>query len=128
MVIMTLDMVVPPERWAEVLKTFKMFAGSVKVQEGCESCRVFQDLEDETKMAFVEEWGSQAALDRHLRSHDFKKIIAAMECAVTAPRIRFLTVSNTRGLDVIEAARTKTLSMGERGRRKPQAADGRVST
>jgi hypothetical protein len=52
----------------------------------------------------VEEWASQAALDRHLTSSADKTLVAAMESSARPPAIRFDQVEHRAGIEVIEAA------------------------
>ena len=52
----------------------------------------------------VKEWTSQEALDRHLTSSAYKTLVAAMELSAEPPTIRFDTVAQRAGIEVIEAA------------------------
>ena len=107
MIIVTLRIVVPPERRDEVLKTLRLFLGPTGVQPGCISCRFCQDIENENALTLVEEWESQADLDTHIRTDDFRKILAVMDISNEPPEIKFNTVSKTAGMEVMERVRGK---------------------
>jgi quinol monooxygenase YgiN len=53
----------------------------------------------------VEEWASHAALDRHLTSSAYKTLVAAIELSTRPPAIRFDSVAQRAGIEVIVAAR-----------------------
>ena len=55
----------------------------------------------------IEEWTSPEALYSHIRSDDFRKILAAMDLAATTPDLSFLTVSSARGFDLVAELRQK---------------------
>jgi quinol monooxygenase YgiN len=66
---------------------------------------MYQDDEDENTLSLVEEWTTEADLQRHLRSDKYRKVLAVMESAFEAPELRINTVSHVAGFEVIEAAR-----------------------
>lgn len=105
MIIVILRVAVPPERWDETIRTVRSFLGPTRVQPGCISCRFYQDTEELNVLTLVEEWESQEDLDRHIRSDEYRKILAVMDLADEPPQIRFHTVSDTGGIGVIKAAR-----------------------
>jgi hypothetical protein len=45
-------------------------------------------------------------LARHLRSEDYRLVLAAIEMSQEAPQLHFDTVAVRGGLEVVEAART----------------------
>jgi quinol monooxygenase YgiN len=54
----------------------------------------------------VEEvWEDQEHLDRHLRSDDYRNMLFVTEMSVEPPEIRFRTVTDLAGLEIIEKAR-----------------------
>jgi hypothetical protein len=55
----------------------------------------------------LEEWTSPEALYSHIRSDDFRKVLALMDLAATAPDLSFLTVSSAKGFDLVAELRQK---------------------
>lgn len=52
----------------------EMVENTVK-EEGCIKYELFQDLKDSRVMIIIEEWESEEALNRHIVSEHFKRII-----------------------------------------------------
>ena len=105
MVIATLRMSVPVENQDNVLRTLRMVMGPTRAQLRCISCQLYQDVEDANLVSFVQEWESQEALDDHIRSDDYRKVLAVMELASEQPEVKFITASHTDGMELIERLR-----------------------
>ena len=105
MITATLRLEVPPQRMADALGVLRSLLGPISAQPGCAGCGLYSDVRDENVVLFVEEWGSREHLDRHLRSDHFRRILAAMEIAARPPELRFDTVSERQGLELVEAVR-----------------------
>jgi quinol monooxygenase YgiN len=106
MVIATVKVLVPGEKLKEALQVVRLYLGPVCVQPGCISSRLYQDVNDPKALTLFEEWKSREDLDHHLRSNDYRKILALMELSSEPPEIRFNSVSHLGGLGVIEEARS----------------------
>jgi quinol monooxygenase YgiN len=76
-----------------------------EVQPGCRSCYLLADIEEPRALILWEEWETQEDLDRHLRSEDYRRVIAAMELSQEAPEVHFHTVATRGGFEVIESVR-----------------------
>jgi quinol monooxygenase YgiN len=55
----------------------------------------------------LERWESQAALEAHLRSEMYGRILGALELSGGRPDIRFEHVSASEGIELIERQRLK---------------------
>lgn len=108
MVLCSLKIMTAPEQRQEVLSILRHTLGPTSVQPGCISCRLFIDVEDDSVIVLMEEWKSLSALQCHLRSEQYRDVLAAMECSIERPDIRFSTISETAGLELIETARHQT--------------------
>jgi hypothetical protein len=53
----------------------------------------------------VERWESDAALEAHLRSEAYRRVLAAIELSGGPPEVCFDYVSTTEGINRIERAR-----------------------
>lgn len=103
--IFVLQVVASPGIRKEILQTIRPLLAPTRVQEGCIKISLYQDIESPNVLTLVEEWNSQDALDYHLCSDEFKKILAVMEMSSKQPEIRFHTVAKTGGLEVVQAVR-----------------------
>ena len=101
----TLRMVAPPGRRDEIVGALRWLAGPVRAHRGGAGCRVLQDLDDEDALVLVEEWTSRRAFERHLRSGDYRRLLALAELAAEPPEIRFDRVAERRGLDLVAEVR-----------------------
>jgi quinol monooxygenase YgiN len=53
----------------------------------------------------VEQWKTQEALDKHISSDDFRRILAVLDLSVGPPEVKFVTASHTTGMELIEELR-----------------------
>ena len=97
--------VVATEKRADVLRTLRSLMGPTQVQRGCISCHLYRDAGNENALTYVEYWNCRDALDRHMRSDQYRKLLAVIDESVEPPEIRFDTVSETEGIAAIWSAR-----------------------
>lgn len=105
MVVFSLAVVIPKSRRTDFLQSVGALLGPTRVAPGCLGCKLYADFENLNAFTLVEEWTTQAALDRHLASDAYKTLVAAIELSAQPPAIHFDTVGQRAGLEVIEAAR-----------------------
>lgn len=60
------------EKYIELAK--EMVEKTVK-EEGCIKYELFQDTQNPNAMIIIEEWESEEALDRHMASEHFRRIV-----------------------------------------------------
>lgn len=111
MIVFSLSVVVPSTRRADFLKSIGALLEPTRVAPGCIGCRLFTDCEDPYGFMLVEEWASQVALDRHLTSSAYKTLVAAIELSTRPPAIRFDSIAERAGIEVIAAARGTQASL-----------------
>ena len=97
--------VASPENRKEIQKTLNSLVSAIRIQPGCEGCYCGQNLENENTIFLFEEWQTETDLKRHLRSAQYKKVLALMDMSLEPPDIKFNTVSASRGIEVVIAAR-----------------------
>jgi quinol monooxygenase YgiN len=69
------------------------------------SSQLYRDVKNENALCLLEEWATEADLDEHLRSQNFGVLRGAVKALGAQTEMRFHTVSQTRGEEVIEQAR-----------------------
>ena len=104
MIIVTLPLKVTSKKRAGVISLFESFIGPVSVQPGCLSIDLYINSKDD-KLLLIEEWDSHANLERHIRSDNFRKILALIDMADERPEISFRTVSSIEGFELVEKLR-----------------------
>ena len=77
----------------------------IRLEEGCVSCRLYMDLQEEGALMLEQNWSSQSDLERHLRTDIFRTVLLVLEMAAEAPEIRFDVIERTTGLDTIRRIR-----------------------
>jgi quinol monooxygenase YgiN len=68
---------------------------------------VYQEGEPDPAIVFVERWVSAEALEAHLRSALYLRVLGAIELAGNPPDIRFDHVSASEGIEVVERSRSR---------------------
>jgi quinol monooxygenase YgiN len=105
MVVGTLRILPTPERRIEVLEILRAVQGPVLAQPGCTACHIYEEQGGEPAVVFVERWESREALEAHLRSETYRRILGALELSGGQPDIRFEQVLTSEGMELIERHR-----------------------
>ncbi len=105
MVVGTVTILPAPDRRAEVLRVFRTVQGPLLAQPGCVACHIYEEQGPEQAVVLVERWESQEALEAHLRSESYRRILGAIELSDGPPEVRFDYVSATNGMELIERSR-----------------------
>jgi quinol monooxygenase YgiN len=103
----TLRMNFAPQKFEEAIQILQAIIERTKAEVGCMSCSVFQDRGNEGLIIYEEKWRNYDDLQRHLRSDEYQNILLVMEMATKKPEIRFDTIIDSSGVEIIEKARTK---------------------
>ena len=105
MITATLRLTASKKQKGEIVRLLRSLIEPTRVQTGCTSCGLYKDLHDPGVIIWVEEWNTQDDLEHHLRSPQYKKILAAFDMSNSQPDMRFNTVVETKGLQLIAKAR-----------------------
>ncbi len=89
----------------EIVRVLRSLIEPTRVETGCLSCGLYKDLHDPSIIIWIEDWKTQGDLERHLRSPQYKKILAAFDMSDSQPDMRFDTVVETKGMQLIADAR-----------------------
>ena len=65
------------------------------------------DDNDGSQVRYEEEWATEEAMRRHVRSDRFTQFLQVLESVPQAPKVQFDFVAETRGLDYVEEVRRK---------------------
>jgi len=66
---------------------------------------VLVHVNNDDDLILIEEWDSMEEAEQHIRSEEFRKIMAIMDMAVEPPEISFHTISSTMGFEFVEKTR-----------------------
>jgi quinol monooxygenase YgiN len=101
-------MVCTPEKRDEIIQAIRLILGPVRVKSGCLSSDLYVDIENDNTFFLIEEWDNQGDLDEHLRSEHYRIVLSTMNYLCEPPVVKFNTVSDIGGLDVVDKALNKT--------------------
>ena len=101
-IIVTLRMIVSPEKRSDLLETMRGMLEPIRVERGCLSYRLYEDVENRNAFVLLEEWATQEDLESHIRTDNQRRLLALMVLLSEQPEWWFNTVSHTTGMDLIE--------------------------
>ena len=107
-ILVTLRMIVRPERRSDLLETMREMLEPARVERGCLSYHLYEDVEDRNAFVLVEEWKTQKDLESHIRTDSQRRLLALLDLLSRQPELRFNTVSHTAGMDLIEEVLHRT--------------------
>ena len=107
MYIVTLRIKVPPHQRPSFFDASHQYVGPTQVQPGCISCSFYQDVSNSDSFVMIEEWENRKALDKHLKSKQYRIVLSLMDIADHPPDFKVSTISRTEGLEAVRAARKK---------------------
>jgi len=105
MVISTLRFVPSAKRHAEVLEILRSVVGPVESQPGCLSCHIYEEDGPDQATMLCGQWKTQVALQEHILSDLYLRVLAACELSDQAPEFCFHHVSKTQGMDLVQKLR-----------------------
>jgi len=95
-------MIVQPGRRRDLLETMRGMFEPTRVERGCLSYRLYEDVENSNAFVLLEEWETQQDLESHIRTDNQRRLLSLMDLLSKQPEFRFNTVSHTAGMDLIE--------------------------
>lgn len=84
--------------------------GIITTKADCQGCLLTVEAITSKSICYMERWRTREALDRHLRSALYGRVLEAMELSCMAPTIEFYEITDIGGLDLIEHVRLKPVN------------------
>jgi len=98
-----------PEKRNEILDILHSVKGPTQAINGCLSCYICEEVEDERIIFYMEQWGTWEEFILHIQSDLYTRILEAVELSLDRPDFCFFEVSAMKGLELIEAVRDTKL-------------------
>jgi len=114
MIVGTLTIQPAPDRRDDVLEVLRSIQGPVLAQPGCAAFHIYEEHGPDDTVVLVERWESEAALETHLRSEAYRRILGAIELSGGPPEVTFDYVSASEGMERIERSRNRPSEKPER--------------
>jgi quinol monooxygenase YgiN len=96
---------VPHQKKKAAIQIVRSLLGWTSVQPGCISIAFYQDTDSPGNLMLLEEWEDWRSIENHIRSDSYRSILELMELSSTPPEIKFCSVSNIQGMEVLERMR-----------------------
>ena len=87
----------------DILKSMQAWT---RTKPDCICCTVYEQANDTHAVLYVEQWQTKEAFDRHVQSSMYMRLLTAIELGSDPPDIQFHEVSQTSGIEMIEALRS----------------------
>lgn len=107
MIVLTISVSAHPSKRNELLHTFRLVTDQTRTEKGCQSCRLYQDIDNENVINIEETWERRSSLDEHFCSDIFSALLGAAKLLGKTHEIRINDGSLTEGMEAVEAARSK---------------------
>ena len=89
MILLTAYTTLLPDKVAAALDACRTVREPSLLEAGCERYDYFQSPDDGTRIVFVEEWTTKAALDLHFQTEHFQLFMAALaDCLQGPPEVK----------------------------------------
>lgn len=105
--VVRITMNVPSENQKELVQTLLSMLGPIEKEEGCISCALLCDIEDNNLLILLEEWRARKDLDHHLRSEMFGVLLGAKSLLSEPHGIHIYTIHQSEGVEAVHAVRGK---------------------
>ena len=105
MILSTVRLVISPRERPEVLRILRVFMGHTTARTGCAGFWVAQDLTNHEVITISDRWVTRDDLDAHVRSAEYRLLLAVIDLSVTPPEISFDELQHLGGLDLVHALR-----------------------
>lgn len=94
-----------PGQTRQTIQALRSLMVPAQLDCGCSGCWLYVDALAPRSLCYVEEWAAPADLEHEIRAPRFTRLLSVMEGAPVRPSLEFRFISQTRGLDYIEAVR-----------------------
>ena len=101
----TIRMMIPMNKQSEALEILGGVSAQVQFDPNCISSRLYRGVEEMRAIMVEELWQSREDIMHHLQSDAYRRVLLVIEMAEEPPEIRFDTIADSSGVEIIENAR-----------------------
>ena len=102
MIISTVRIAVGVKKKDEILRILFSIKGPTESKSHCVSCRIYTEPRNEKHITYEEVWQNEESLYQHLRSPQYRNLLAAMDLSSEPPEVKFITVLKTEGMELVQ--------------------------
>jgi quinol monooxygenase YgiN len=89
------------------LEALRLVMLSARLDRDCMRSQVLEDPDVPGTIIYLEEWSTEEAVARRVAADQFATLLALMETASSRPSLEFRVVTQVRGLEFVEAVRSR---------------------
>jgi len=105
MILSTVRVAISSQARPEVLRILRVLMGHATSRVGCAGFSLSQDLANPAVLTISDRWVTRDDFDEHVRSAEYRLLLAVIDLSVTAPEISFDELDHLGGLDLVQALR-----------------------
>ena len=95
-----------PKQRNQVIEILRSVEDLTRPIPGCGGCWLCEDDCLHSHVRYIEQWDSEEALQSHVRSDLYRRVLAAIELSKQKPEVKFYYTSEIKGFDLIESLRS----------------------
>jgi quinol monooxygenase YgiN len=93
---------VRPGKREELLQTLQSIQNNLKTEAGLSKSSLYQDINDSSVFCLIEEWATQDAMERYIRSERFSLLMGALKVLCAESEIRYRLGAGMPGAHMAE--------------------------
>ena len=98
-----IGLVTPLEKREEIVRALRCRWERIRAERGNLGCRLYQEVNNENALCFIERWRDPADLLRHVQSVVFREILMLVDLSTEPPEFEFQEINATAGLEYLAA-------------------------
>lgn len=83
----------------------RVLMGHATARAGCAGFTLCQDATNQEALTICDRWVTREDLDEHIRSAEYRLLLAVIDLSVTPPDISFDDLKHLGGLDLVQTLR-----------------------
>jgi len=94
-----------PKQRSQVIEILQSVQDLTRPIPGCLGCWLSEEDCLHNHILYAEQWDADGALEDHIRSDLYRRVLAAMELSKQSPEVKFYYTTETKGFELVERLR-----------------------
>jgi quinol monooxygenase YgiN len=105
MIRLTIEVKARQGKIQELYQTLHALVPTIRKEEGCRDCHIFQDVEDGEVFSLSVDWGEEADLGHYMRSSSGSALLGAADLLSETARVRVGSDTPWEGIEALKRMR-----------------------